>query len=216
LRRALTKPHLRVIGIDDGRFRRRQRFAPLVAVVVSTPGYVEGVERGRVRVDGMDATERIIALLRHSPHLEGARALLLDGVAFGGFNLVDLDALARALERPVVAVTRDPPDFARIRAALQKYFPTEFRERWRRVRAHRLFAVPTADRPIYAAAVGCRRVEAAQLIRRTTIRGRWPEPLRLAHLVAHAIGTPVAPLRRSAPFRTNAYGPRRRVRPSGL
>jgi endonuclease V-like protein UPF0215 family len=190
LARALAKPHLRLIAVDDGAFRREQRFAPLVAVVYSVPGYVEGVLRSHVRVDGNDATERIARMLLASPHLEGARAVLLDGVAVGGFNLVDLRELSERLVRPVVAVTREAPDFRKIRAAIQKYFPREFEARWGLLRAHRLFRVPTAERPILAAVVGARRKDAAELVRRTTMRGRWPEPLRLAHLIAHAIGTP--------------------------
>ncbi len=158
--------------------------------------------RTRVRVDGNDATERIAGMLTASPHLEGARAVLLDGIAVGGFNLVDLDRLEELLERPVVAVTRDRPEYPRIRSALKKYFPREFARRWGLVRAHPLFRAPTSGRPIFASAVGCRRTEAVELLRRTTVRGLWPEPLRLAHLVAHAIGTPPSPAR--ARSRTNA------------
>jgi endonuclease V-like protein UPF0215 family len=49
-----------------------------------------------------------------------------------------------------------------------------------------LFGVPTEGQPILAAAVGCSRADAAWLVQRSTVRGHWPEPLRLAHLVASA------------------------------
>lgn len=203
MRRALAKPHLRLAGVDDGPFRRRQRYAPLVAVVLSMPDELEGVRIGRVRVDGTDATAAIAALVTSTEPWEGVRAVLLDGVAFGGFNVVDLDALSDRLDRPVIAVTRRPPDFARIRAALSKYFPRDARQRWARLRARPLFRVPTAGEPLLAACAGCARSDALRVIARATRRGYWPEPLRWAHVISRAVGRPAPPL--GAPAR-----PRRR------
>ncbi len=191
--RALAKPHLRLAAVDDGAFSRRQSAAPLVAVVWSEPDAVEGVAVGRVRVDGDDASERIEALVRSMRQFEGVRAVLLDGITVGGFNVVDLGRVSRRLRRPVIAVTRHPPDFVRIHAALRKYFPRDAETRWRRLRRRPLFEVPTGERPILAAAVGCTEPEAIALLHRATRRGHWPEPLRLAHLIAHAIGERVRP-----------------------
>ncbi len=205
MRRSLGKAHPRVIGVDDGAFRREDRRAPIAAVLLAAPDYVERIRTDQVTVDGRDASVRVIRLVRAVGPLEGVRALLLDGAVLGGFNVVDLDLLYRRLGLPVVAVTRRPPDFARIRAALAKWFPTDAARRGRLLSAHRLFPVPTRGRPILAAAVGCSRADAAHLLRRTTVRGNWPEPLRLAHLVASA-GRP------SARRIKRASG----VRPSGL
>ncbi len=187
MRRSLGKAHPRVVAVDDGAFDRTDRTAPIAAVVVSAPDYVEAIRTDRVTVDGRDATRRVIAIVRSVGPLDGIRAVLLDGAVLGGFNIIDLDEVHRALERPVVAVTRRPPDFPSIRAALTKWFPHDARRRWRLLTRHRLFAVPTdGGRPIRAAAVGCTAADAARLVRRTTVRGYWPEPLRLAHLVASA------------------------------
>ena len=186
MRRSLGKPHPQVVGVDDGAFARGDRYAPIAAVVVTVPERVEAVRTDRVRVDGTDGTTRVVRLVRRLEAFEGVRAVLLDGVVVGGFNVLDLDALHRSLRVPVVAVTRRPPDFPRIRAALAQWFPRTARRRWSLLKAHRLFPVPTTGRPILAAAVGCSRADATQLVQRTTVRGHWPEPLRLAHLVASA------------------------------
>ena len=175
--------------MDDGAFTRRQARAPLVALVWSGPDEIEAVAIGSVAVDGRDATERIVALVRGTRQFEGIRAVLLDGVTFGGFNVVNLDRIARDLGRPVVAVTREAPDLARICAAIYAYFPDDAATRWRRLRRHPLFRVPMGERSILAAAVGCTQEEAIALLHRTIRRGAWPEPLRLAHLIAHAVGT---------------------------
>jgi endonuclease V-like protein UPF0215 family len=143
-----------------------------------------------VTVDGTDATDRILGLLDRSPFLDGVRAVLLDGIAVGGFNLIDLDRLHGELERPVVTVTRHPPDFPAMRAAIRTYFPRDAAARWRLVRAHPLFRLPMPEgNPLQVGAVGCTRAEAAVLVRRTTVRGHLPEPLRLARLVARALAS---------------------------
>ncbi|HZY70727.1 MAG TPA: DUF99 family protein [Thermoplasmata archaeon] len=186
LRRALAKPHLRLAAVDDGPFTRRHRYAPVVGIVVSLPATVEAIAVSRVRVDGRDATDRVVALLRQLPPLEGVRAIVVDGIAVGGFNVLDLDRVAGELRRPVVSVTRRSPDYRAIERALRTYFPRDAERRWRLIRAHRLFPVPTGGAPLWATAVGCTRADAVALLRRAAEHGYWPEPLRLAHLIARA------------------------------
>jgi uncharacterized protein len=181
-----------VVAVDDGAFARSDAFAPISAVVVSAPSYVEAVRTSRVRVDGTDGTGAVIALVRSTGALDGLRAVLLDGAVVGGFNVLDLDEIHRVLGLPVVALTRRPPDFERIHAALRSWFGRDAERRWRLLRAHRLAPVPTAGAPILATAVGCRRADAATLVTRTAVRGFWPEPLRLAHLIASAAGPSAA------------------------
>ncbi len=193
--------------MDDGAFVRGDRTAPIAAVVVSVPEHLESAGTSRVTVDGRDGTARIVALLRAVAPPEGLRAVLLDGAVVGGFNVVDLDAVRRATGVPVVAVTRRRPDFPRIRAALLKWFPRSAETRWKMLRRHRLFRIRTGGEPIWAACSGCSQEDAAWLVRRATVRGFWPEPVRLAHLVASAAraGRP--------PRKANSIGRRRpRVR----
>ncbi|MEM0129551.1 MAG: DUF99 family protein [Thermoplasmata archaeon] len=174
------------MAVDDGRFDRRDRWATIAAVVVSLPSDVESVRLGRVTVDGRDATARIAEAILRTGHAADIRAVLLDGVVVGGFNPVDLGALHRRIGWPVIAVTAERPDRAGIRRALRRWFPRDARARERCLFRHRLFRVVVPGRPIFAAVVGARRIEAAALIARTIRRGRWPEPLRLAHLIASA------------------------------
>jgi endonuclease V-like protein UPF0215 family len=124
---------------------------------------------------------------------------------------VDLGRLARALGRPVIAVTRRPPEFGSIHAALRKYFPRDAERRWRRLRRFPLSAVPTGGAPVWAASAGCSAEDARAVILRTTRRGFWPEPLRLAHLVARAAGQSTA-----RPRSGRTLKPRPRVTRSGL
>jgi uncharacterized protein len=206
LRRAIGKAHPRVAGVDDGAFERSDRTAPIAAVVLSLPDAVEAIGLSRVRVDGRDGTARVVALLRAVRPPEGLRAVLVDGPVVGGFNVLDLDAIRRAVALPVIAVTRRRPEFPKIRAALLRWFPRTARARYALLRRHRLVRVPTGGAPIWAAASGCTGRDAVALLRRAMVRGYWPEPLRLAHLVASAAGA--APRARGRTFKGSRRGSR--------
>jgi endonuclease V-like protein UPF0215 family len=58
------------------------------------------------------------------------------------------------------------------------------------LRARPLFAVAVAGGWLEVAVAGATRAEAAALVRRSVREGRWPEPLRLAGMVARATRVP--------------------------
>lgn len=192
LRRA--KPHPRVYAFDDAPFTFRDRRTPLVGLVVTLPGYVEGVLRGEVTVDGRDSTDVIMALVKGSPHREATQAVMLDGITVGGFNVVDLDRLHEACGLPVITVTRRRPDLAAMESAMTRHVP-EAADLRRLLRAHPLVPFPRDPQPLWVSCVGATEGEARALLRKSFVRGSFPEPLRLAHLFASAI--PRAPASRS-------------------
>ena len=175
-----------MLGIDDGPFRRDGVRAPIAAVLLSLPRRIEAVERSFVTVDGTDATDRILRLVRRTASVGDLRALLLDGPLVGGFNVVDLDRLTEELRLPVVTVSRHRPDLRRIREVLDRYFPRDGAERWRLLRRHPPRPWGRGPGPLWGTVLGAGRREAARLLDRAAVDGRWPEPLRLAHMVARA------------------------------
>ncbi|MCA1812712.1 MAG: DUF99 family protein [Halobacteriales archaeon] len=179
------KPEARVLGIDDGPFSWGDATTDVVGVLMRGGSYVEAVLRGQVRVDGDDATMAVANLVARSRYADQAQVVMLDGVCLGGFNVVDLDALHDALELPVMTVTRDAPDRAGIEAALRKHLPDAER-RIDLLERHPLHRVATAHKPLWVSCVGMGLPDAEEVVRRTTVRGALPEPLRLAHLIAAA------------------------------
>jgi uncharacterized protein len=175
---------LRAIGFDDAPFVRGRRGKVGLAGVVCAGTRFEGLVWGAVRQDGWDATEAIVSLLLGGKFLPQLHLVLLDGLGFGGFNLVDLPALADALGRPCVAVMRRPPDLAAVEAALARL-----------PRTRRRLSLVHAAGPVHRLGGFCFQVaggdpaEIAAALPRLTDRGAVPEALRLAHLVAAAIRT---------------------------
>jgi len=179
------KAHVRFLGIDDAPFTFADERTSVVGAVVRAPGYLEGVMRTSVTVDGTDGLAAIAGMLGRSRYRKGLAVIFLDGIAVGGFNLIDVRALSEETGLPVVSVTRRPPDTAAMIRALKQRFK-DWEARAAIVTRERPFAVKTAHRPLYVNAAGLSEPEAAEAIRIATVRGALPEPIRVAHLIAAA------------------------------
>jgi endonuclease V-like protein UPF0215 family len=175
---------IRAVGFDDGPFPRAAGArVPLVGAVCSGTRF-EGMVFGHVRKDGWNATDEIVRLLDGRKFLPQLHLVLLDGIAFGGFNVVDLDALARTLGRPCVAVMRRPPDMAAIRRALSRLASAD--RRFNRMKQ----AGPIHQRQGFVfQVVGGDAGEVGDALVRITDTGRVPEALRVAHLIGSALVT---------------------------
>jgi endonuclease V-like protein UPF0215 family len=176
-----------VAGIDDAPFHRGRRGDVMIVAAVCARTRLDGVLRGRVRQDGANATARIAELLRASPFDRHVRAVLLNGISVGGFNVIDIAALADVLARPVLVVARRPPRLDRIRRALAA-LPGGARK-WSLIER----AGPMEPlRGVHVQRAGLTLAQAADLLAVSTLHGNLPEPLRLAHLIAGGLQTGVS------------------------
>lgn len=182
----IMKSHVRVLGIDDSPFTFQTRRALVVGVVSRLPTYIEGIMRTEVEVDGNDANDAILAMIERSRYREQLRLIMFDGIAVGGFNVIDIDRLHGALGIPCATITRDLPDMERMEKALRKYFPDSER-RLEIIRRNPLYKVGPRRRPIFAAVKGMDIETLESIMAECTVQGRLPEPLRIAHLISSAM-----------------------------
>jgi uncharacterized protein len=180
------KRQVRILGIDDAPFTFTDTKTMIVGVVMRGGEYLEAVLRSEVTIDGTDATDVVTSMVQTTRHREQLRAVMLDGICLGGFNVVDIKKILKAIDIPILTITRDRPDLTAIEDALRKHFPD-----WeRRLAVHKdgvLHEFQTTHNPLYAKFVGCSPEEAQEIISLATIRGVLPEPLRIAHLIASGI-----------------------------
>lgn len=185
----VIKPEIRVLGIDDGAFKPHVKDEVLVVGVVFRGGFwLDGVMHTTIAVDGFDATEKIASMITGSSHYRQLRVVMLNGVTFAGFNIVDVKALYAATKLPVITVTREKPDFEDIRKALQNLPNPE--ARWKAIlSAGEPVQVSTrsAKAKVYLQAVGVSMEDAVKILRLTSTRSNVPEALRVAHLIASGI-----------------------------
>jgi endonuclease V-like protein UPF0215 family len=129
-------------------------------------------------------------MILNSPHYEQLRVIMLDGVTFAGFNVVDIKKLNAKTRLPVITVTREKPNFPEIRAALKNLPKSE--ERWKAIlNAGEIFKVcaRTGSKKIYMQISGLFEEDAKRILQLTSTRSNIPEALRVAHLIASGIST---------------------------
>jgi len=172
------------IGFDDAPFPRHHRGDVAVVGAAFAGRRLEGVLLTRVRRDGADATRRLLQAVSGSRFAAHASLILLQGIAFAGFNVVDIHALHAALGLPVVVVTRRRPDLARIKAALLGAVPGGTRK-WRLIEKA---GAMEAAAGVWIQCAGLGVAAAERVVAHLAVNGRIPEPLRTAHLIATALG----------------------------
>ena len=182
-----VKNQIRVIGFDDGTFRFKGRGRTiLIGVVMKGSQEVVGVLSRWITVDGMDATDAMIDSIAES-RFEDLRVIMLKGITYAGFNIVDVQRLSRETGLPVIVVIRKKPDLEAMKKALKKHF-SNWRERIELLeRAGEIFEMIPGK--LYYQAVNIPKEQAAEVIRITRKSSLIPEPLRLAHMIASAVMT---------------------------
>jgi endonuclease V-like protein UPF0215 family len=174
-----------VVGFDDFPFPRFHKGNVPIVGTVYTGLRLDGVLKARIRKDGANATDTLAQLLRNSKFASQVQLVFLQGIALGGFNVVDIHRLHQRLAIPVLVVTRREPDLEAIKDALLNLVPGGVRK-WRLIeRAGRVEAVAG----VFVQRAGLSRKEAETAIRRYAVHSKIPEPLRAAHLIAGGIAT---------------------------
>ncbi len=177
-----VKTEARVIGIDDSPFVKRKDKKVLVVGVVYRGGvFPDGVVSTYATVDGTDATEKIASMINKSRFRTQLQAIMLKGVAVGGFNVVDIYKLHKLTRRPVVVVVRNYPDLKEIFRVLK------WLGKKKAISIIKKLPKPTKIEKVYVQYAGTDLKSVKELLRITTTRAFIPEPLRVAHLIAAGV-----------------------------
>lgn len=178
--------NIRVIGFDDTPFDTLTSDTQIVNIcgVLCNTTKFEGMLWGEVTKDGTDASVNVIDMLEKSKFNDQVHAVLFDGIAFGGFNILDITQISERLQRPCIAVMRDIPDFERIRKAIENVHSSNVRNALIN-KAGTVYSLNT----FHFQVKGCTPDEAALLLRTVTENGNVPEALRIAHLIGSAVKT---------------------------
>jgi len=176
-------PHSHIIGIDDAPFPKQHRGDVKVIGSVFTGNRLDGVVCGKVRRDGINATDRVVDLILNSRFYDHLQLVMLQGIALAGFNVVDIWRLKDTLDLPVLVICRRQPDFSAIARALLEKVPGG-KHKWRLIkRAGEM--EPAAG--VYIQRAGIDLAGAVEVIRSTAIHSTIPEPLRTSHIIASGV-----------------------------
>lgn len=188
-----VKREIRIIGWDDAPFTFRNKKTLLIGVVCRGGEWIDGILTTRIDIDGRDATEKIAEALNKSGHYDQLRVIMLNGITFGGFNIVDMEALYKKTKLPVIAIIRSRPNLESMKKALKKF--RDFRKRWDMIeKAGRIEGInikgkviKEKNKNVYYQKVGVSNKTAKEIIRVSCTRSLIPEPLRIAHLIGSGL-----------------------------
>lgn len=176
------KAGVRAAGVAES-FTGEQ--STLAGVVSRADGVVDGIEFDSCTVGGLNATERIIALLDRVLR-EDVQYVFIAGIAPAWYNILDLERIQSAVDRPVIAVTFEASEGLRpaleeafsgaaLAARLERYDQLPERAR-----------VRVNDETLFVRAIRIAEQDVKDVVRAFTPAGGRPEPLRVARLAARA------------------------------
>ena len=177
---------MRILAVDDCPFIPRQLDrVNIIGVVFRGGNWLDGAMHTSIDVDGFDVTIRIVKMVCSSPHYQQLRVIMLDGITFAGFNIVDIHELFELTGLPVLALTREKVNMEDILKALMNL------DKWEK----RLELIDRAGAPqkiqvrgteLHIQMAGISREDVEKIVRISSTRGNVPEPLRVAHIMASA------------------------------
>jgi hypothetical protein len=180
------KPEIRVIGIDDSPFDRKTKAVLLVGAVFRSGLYLEGILSCHVKRDGTDATDKIIRMVNRSKHKGQLRLIMLNGIAVGGFNVIDIEKLYKKTSLPVIVIVRWMPDFEKIKRALSKF--KDAKKRFAIIeKAGEVNKINLKGKALYYQKFGIIKELAEEVIRISATHSLVPEPIRVAHIIGSGI-----------------------------
>jgi endonuclease V-like protein UPF0215 family len=184
-----VKSEIRILGWDDAPFTFKDRETMLIGVVCRGGTQIDGVITAKIKVDGSDVTKKLAKATNESRHREQLRLIMLDGITFGGFNIVDIGKLHEKTGLPVIVIIRQRPDMKSIEKSLSKF--RDFGSRWELIkRAGEVKSFEVRNRvlkgrkAIYYQNRGLDDHTCEKIINLTAIHSVTPEPVRIAHLIA--------------------------------
>ncbi|MBI3033574.1 DUF99 family protein [Candidatus Woesearchaeota archaeon] len=178
----MVKREIRVLGIDDAPFdKNRDKETIIVAAFFRGGNFIDGILTTRAHVDGDDSTGKIARMVNSCRFYPQLQCLMLDGIAVGGFNIVDVNELSRMTSLPVIVVIRDYPDFSRIYAALRKLGMES------RINLIEKAGPVQKIGNVHVQLANIGAEKAGQIIRTTATHSHIPEPIRAAHIIASGL-----------------------------
>ena len=178
------KKEIRILGIDDAPFNKFKKGNVLVVGTVFRGGtWLDGLLSTKVKIDGNNSTDKLIEMINKCKFKPQLQAIILDGIALGGFNIIDVEKLSKKTKIPIIIVIRHMPDFKKIKTTLKKL---KKESKYKLIeKAGKVYKT----NKIYIQINGLSLKTAKEILKITCTRSLLPEPIRIAHMIAAGITT---------------------------
>lgn len=181
----LEKKGLRGLAIAES-FTQNSKKSVLAGVVMRRDFVIDGFVFGNATLEGDDATETILSMYKklNRPDIS---YLLISGIIISMYNIVDLKKISQTLGIPVIGVTYQ--DSQGIDEAIKHHFPDSYESKlneYMSLEDREKITLHTSY-DIYIRKEGCIFSDAMHLLDELTLQGSFPEPLRVAQLLAKTL-----------------------------
>lgn len=176
----MLKKGARVLALDDSPFTRKDSKTRVVGLIGRDAG-IEGVVSFDVRVDGDDATKNLISRVKSSRFNGQIKLIAMNGVSFGGMNIVDLVQVNKGLGIPVIAITRKRPRRSLFIDAMKKIQPSQAKRKAALIKRMKEGSETVRIRGFYVQCFGIDAESAEKFFNKSL------ELIRLCHLIAGGV-----------------------------
>ena len=181
----LEKKGLRGLVIAES-FTQNSKKSILAGVVMRRDFLIDGFVFGKATVEGDDATETILSMYKklNRPDIS---YLLISGIIISMYNIIDLKKISQSLDLPVIGVTYQ--DSEGIEEAIRHHFPDSYESKLKEYQEleNRDKITLHTSYDIYIRKEGCTLSDVKHLLDELTLQGSFPEPLRVAQLLAKTL-----------------------------
>lgn len=174
---------MRALGVAES---YRGETSILTGAVVTGSRVVDGFSFAACTVGGLDADDAVCRLYDALDRAD-VRYLLVSGIAPAWYNILDLRAIHRHVDRPVLSVSFEESDG--LEAPIREAFDGETADR--RLEIYRAQPprerMTVNDQELFVRSVGLEDEEPATVVKAFTPVGGRPEPVRVARLAARGL-----------------------------
>lgn len=176
------KKEIRILGIDDASFDKfKDKRVLVIGTVFRGGSWLDGIITTYVRVDGTNSTKKLVEMINGCKFKPQLQFIMLDGIALGGFNIVDVVKLNKETAIPVIVVMRNYPDFKKIERVLRKL------GKGSKIKLLKKAGEVIKIDKIHVQLIGVDYHTAKKLLKISCTRSHVPEPIRVAHLIGQGI-----------------------------
>jgi len=181
----LEKKGLRGLAIAES-FHQNSERSILSGLVMRRDFVIDGFVFGTATLDGDDATESILKMYDelNRPDIS---FVLISGLILSLYNIVDIKKIHEKLQIPIIGVTYNESEG--IDSAIKHHFPESYESKLKQYqkldKRDKITLHTSSD--IFVRRQGCNLHEIKRLLNELTIQGSFPEPLRVAQLLAKSL-----------------------------
>ncbi len=186
------KKGIRVLGIAESFVPHIDEHSLLAGVVMRKDLIIDGFSFASAKVGGDDATSVIVSLYKALGRND-INVLMLSGAVLSFYNIVDLERLQRETRLPIICLTyRESPG---LEENIKKHFPRSHARKLKRYgKLGRRSAVDLrTGKRVYVRALGIEEGEVKEILDAFSLEGKYPEPVRVAGLLAASVRTSSRP-----------------------